>query len=62
MFSGFVSYTLAQNIMHRSTDYKYKQLSFVDFNELCGMQLDHEKMDPACFLPSMESMGSNVRI
>ena len=28
--------------MYKSADYDYEQLSFVDFNESCGMQLDHD--------------------
>ena len=28
--------------MYKSADYDYEQLSFVDFNESCGMQLDRD--------------------
>ena len=39
---SFVACTLEQKIMYKPTDYEYQQLSFINFNASCGMQLDCE--------------------
>ena len=37
---GLTACSLRRNTMYKSTDYEYEQLSFINFNMACGMQLD----------------------
>ena len=37
---GLTACTLKRKTMYKSTDYEYEQLSFINFNMACGMQLD----------------------
>ena len=37
---GLTACTLRRKTMYKSTDYEYEQLSFINFNMACGMQLD----------------------
>ncbi len=37
---GLTACTLGRKTMNKSTDYEYEQLSFINFNMACGMQLD----------------------
>ena len=46
--------------MYRTTDYDYEQLSFVNFNTTCGMQLDrdNEWIKTSSRLPDIPKMQS----
>ena len=37
---GLTACTLRRKTMYKSTDYEHEQLSFINFNMACGMQLD----------------------
>ena len=37
---GLTACTLRRKTMYKSTDYEHEQLSFFNFNMVCGMQLD----------------------
>jgi len=41
-FISFSACTLRHFPMYKTTDYDYEQLSFVNFNTTCGMQLDQD--------------------
>mgnify|MGYP007069921806 CR=1 FL=1 len=37
---GLTACSLRRKTMYKTTDYEYEQLSFINFNMACGMQLD----------------------